>query len=420
MFKDEARIHVVAGDGGDGIVNFRREKFEPHGGPAGGDGGRGGDIVVVVGPHLNSLTSFQHKIHFQAEAGGSGGSFNKTGASGDALEILVPAGTLVRDEETGQQLADLTRVGQRVVIASGGRGGRGNARFKSSTNQAPRVAEKGEPGDQRWVTLELRLIADIGLVGVPNAGKSTLLSVVSNARPKIGAYPFTTLTPNLGVVHLGDQEMVLADIPGLIEGAHQGIGLGHNFLRHIQRTRLLIHLLDGASEDPIVDFAQIQSELVLFDPELKSRPQIIVLNKIDLPQAQEKWSRVEAHIQQQGLPIYAISAITREGVQELINKALETLAALPPPQVEDDQDAPVFRMADDDQAFNVTREGEAYRVLGAAVERAAQMTYWDYDEAIVRFHKLLTAMGVTDALREEGVEEGDTVLIADFELEWSE
>ena len=293
MFVDEVELKVEAGKGGDGIIHFRREKYVPRGGPDGGDGGKGGDVVLEVDPHLNTLGDYRHQKHFQAEDGGRGKGRNQTGASGDDLVLRVPAGTMVYDQESGELLADLTEKEEQFVVCQGGRGGRGNARFKSSRNKAPRIAEKGEPPESKVIRLELKMIADVGIVGVPNAGKSTLLSVVSNAKPKIASYPFTTLKPNLGVVELDlENRLVLADIPGLIEGAHQGEGLGHEFLKHIQRTRVLIHVLDGLSSQPILDFAQINTELALFDPRLAEKPQVVAFNKMDLPEVQERWPEV--------------------------------------------------------------------------------------------------------------------------------
>ncbi len=418
MFLDKTKIYIKGGDGGAGLVAFRREKYVPLGGPAGGDGGPGGDVVLVVNPRLNTLSRFERQRRFNAPNGKPGGSFKKTGATGDDLVVEVPPGTIVRDADTEALIADLTEPDQRVVVAHGGRGGRGNTRFKTSTNQAPRIAEKGEPGEERWVTLELKLIADVGIVGVPNAGKSTLLSVVSAARPKIAAYPFTTLEPNLGVVVIGDSDMVLADIPGLVEGAHKGIGLGHSFLRHVQRTRLLIHLLDGSGEDPIADFIQINTELALFDEQLAEKPQIVVLNKMDLPQAQERWSDVKAHFQSQGKTILSISAAAQNGVQELMNLAMQTLVDLPePPPAEE---VPVFRPEEDEGVFEIIREEDAFRIVGKRIERAAAMTYWEYDEALVRFHRILVALGISDALKEAGIQPGDTVLIGEYELEWAD
>jgi GTP-binding protein len=287
MFVDEARIRVTSGKGGDGIVHFRREKYIPFGGPDGGDGGHGGDVIIEVKHTLNTLAAFKHKLTFKAQDGAKGGGNNQTGRSAENLVIHVPPGTLVYVDASGELLGDLVEPGEQLVVCRGGRGGRGNSRFASSRNQAPRTAERGEPGEERNLRLELRLIADVGIIGVPNAGKSTFLAAVSNARPKIAAYPFTTIEPNLGVVMLDNENsLILADIPGLIEGAHQGIGLGHAFLRHIQRTRVLIHLLDGQAENPLLDYAQINSELALFDPDLANKPQVVALNKNDLPEVQ--------------------------------------------------------------------------------------------------------------------------------------
>lgn len=420
MSYDEARIHVRSGDGGNGIVHFRREKYVPRGGPSGGDGGKGGDVILVVKPTLNTLIHFSRQTHFRAESGAPGGTSNKTGRSGADLVIDVPPGTVVRDAETGEVIADLVAPGQRVIVARGGRGGRGNARFATSTNQAPRIAEKGEPGEERWLTLELKLLADVGIVGVPNAGKSTLLSVISNARPKIADYPFTTLQPNLGVVVLDDRDLVFADIPGLVEGAHLGAGLGHDFLRHVQRTRVLIHVLDGAADDPIADFHQINTELALFDDRLAQKPQVVVLNKLDLPQAQARWPALSAALKKLGYEAMAMSAITHEGVREVVNRAVQVLDALPP-AVPEAAELPVYQLGEDPLAFSVTREGEdRFRVSGKRIERAAAMTYWDYDQAVNRFQRILESMGVAAALEAAGVRPGDTVYIGDLELEWSE
>jgi GTP-binding protein len=418
MFLDEVKIYVKGGDGGAGMVAFRREKYVPKGGPAGGDGGHGGNVVLVVNPRLNTLSRFAKGIHFKAERGAHGSNFNKTGASGADQEIEVPPGTVVRDADSEELLADLTIPGQRFIAAHGGRGGRGNARFKSATNQAPRIAEKGEPGEERWLLLELKLLADVGLVGVPNAGKSTLLSVVSSARPKIAPYPFTTLTPQLGVVNLGDRDLVLADIPGLVEGAHAGVGLGHSFLRHIQRTRLLVHLLDGAGPDPLGDFVQINTELALYDEALAGKPQIVALNKMDLPQAQQQWPHIREAVEQLGYTILAISGVTRRGVRELLGEILRLYDELPEP--EPPEEVPVFRPEEDEDEYEILREDDAYRVRGKRIERAARMTYWEFDEAVMRFQRILEALGISDALAAAGVQPGDTVRIAEYELEWSE
>ncbi|MBN1563793.1 MAG: GTPase ObgE [Anaerolineae bacterium] len=417
---DEARITIQSGKGGDGIVHFRREKYIPRGGPSGGDGGKGGDVVLVVRSTLNTLIAFSRRTHFQAENGTNGGTSDKTGKSGDDLLIDVPPGTIVRDAETGSVIADLTESDQRVIVAQGGRGGRGNARFASSTNQAPRIAEKGEPGEARELLLELKLLADVGIVGVPNAGKSTLLSVISNAKPKIASYPFTTLQPNLGVVVLDDRDLVFADIPGLIEGAHSGAGLGHDFLRHIQRTRVLVHLLDGSAEDPIADFHQINTELALFDDQLGKKPQIVVINKVDLPQVEEYLPLLREELEKLGYEPLAISAVTQRNVRQVVNRAWQALDALPDEEPEVAA-LPVYQLDDDPLAFTISRtESGDFRVSGERIERAVAMTYWDYDQAVTRFQRILETMGVTAALEDAGVKPGDTVFIGTHELEWGE
>ncbi|MFQ3537083.1 MAG: GTPase ObgE [Aggregatilineales bacterium] len=421
MFFDEAVIHVRSGDGGDGLVHFRREKYVPRGGPDGGDGGRGGDVVLVATRHMNTLYAFRHARKFIAENGKNGGPNNRSGASAPPLRIEVPLGTVIKDANTGAVIADLVEHGQALVVAKGGRGGRGNQHFATSTNQAPRMAERGAPGEARDLRLELRLIADVGIVGVPNAGKSTLLSVISNAKPKIAPYPFTTLEPNLGVVVVGDRNIVFADIPGLIEGAHMGVGLGHAFLRHVQRTRLLIHLLNGESENPLADFNQINAELALFDPELAHKPQIVALNKLDLPEAQARWSAVERALKQRGYSIMAISAATGSGVRELVNRVAAELAQLPA-QVRIFDQTPTYTLEDEARmAFTLSRgEHGEYIVRGEAIERAAAMTYWEFDESVARFQRILETLGITKALEEAGVQVGDTVFIGDYELEWGE
>lgn len=417
IFFDEANIHVRAGDGGNGVVSFRREKFVPFGGPNGGKGGKGGDVYLIASSHLNTLLLFQRQKHFAAERGEHGRGKDQYGKMGEDLLIEVPTGTLAFDADSGEPLADLTEDGQRALVASGGRGGRGNASFATSTNQAPRIAEKGEPGQERTLRLELRLIADVGVVGMPNAGKSTLLSVVSAARPKIADYPFTTLVPNLGVVEVDQGTFVMADIPGLIEGAHEGAGLGDRFLRHIQRTRVLIHLLDGASSNPLADFDAINAELGQFSPDLARKPQIVALNKMDLPQAQAAWPRVARALKKRGHEALAISAATGEGVQALLRQAAAMLRELPVETVTP-EGPKVFRPGPDEDAFEIVRENDYWRVRGAKVERNAAMTNWELDEAVLRFQRILDAMGITAALREAGAGSGDTVVIGDAVLEW--
>jgi len=422
MFYDEAEIAVKAGDGGDGAVAFRREKFVPYGGPAGGDGGKGGDVLLYVDPHLNTLYRFSRRRQFKAARGAHGRGKDQHGAGGADLRVPVPPGTVVYDAETDGLLGDLTEQGQELVVAQGGRGGRGNARFATSTNQAPRIAEHGAPGQERQLRLELRLLADVGVVGVPNAGKSTLLAAVTAARPKIAPYPFTTLQPNLGVVVLDPQtEFVLADIPGLIEGASEGKGLGHEFLRHIRRTRVLIHLLDGLSADPLADLAAINAELAAFGHGLARKPQLVVLNKMDEPSVRERWPEIRAALEAQGHPALAISALTREGTRELLYRAAQMLAELPEEEISA-QELPVFRLPEnaDEGAFTVEREEDGWSVRGAHVERLAAMTVWNLDEAVRRFQRTLERIGVVEALEEAGVQPGDTVRIGERELVWEE
>ncbi len=416
MFFDEAKIYIKAGDGGNGCVSFRREKYVPLGGPNGGTGGRGGDVYLVVNPRHNTLIHFKKRSHFKAERGAHGRGKDQTGKRGQDLLIEVPPGTVAYDADTGQLLADLVEPGQRVLVARGGRGGRGNAAFTTSTNQAPRMAERGAPGEERWLRLELKLIADVGLVGMPNAGKSTLLSVISAARPKIAAYPFTTLVPNLGVVRVDDEDFVAADIPGLIEGAHQGAGLGHQFLRHVERTRLLIHLLDGAAPDPLADFDTINEELAQFNPKLADKPQIVVLNKMDLPQAQALWPLVKEDMANRELEAMSISAVTGQGVQALLRRVAARLREMPK-EAQLPPERAVFRL-DEEPAFTVEREGDGWRVRGADIERIAAQTVWEFDEAVMRFQRILEATGISAALEKAGVQPGDTVWIGDAELEW--
>ncbi len=417
MFIDEAIIIVKSGKGGDGIVHFRREKYVPRGGPDGGDGGKGGDVVMEVVSTMNTLFAFRHQNRFQAEDGARGGRSNMTGRSGEDLVISVPPGTVIYDCGSGEVVGDLVEPGQKLVVCTGGRGGRGNARFATARNQAPRIAERGEPDQERELRLELKLIADVGIIGVPNAGKSTLLAAVSNAKPKIAPYPFTTLEPNLGVAVLdGETSLVLADIPGLIEGAHLGIGLGHDFLRHIQRTRVLIHLLDGIAEDPLLDFAQINSELALFDPDLAHKPQIVALNKMDLVESQERWPHVEVEIKKHGYHAFAISAVTGENVRPLLYRVAQLLAETPVPL--EVSAVPVYRVESDPRHFTLERKANGWRISGESIERAAAMTYWEYDASIRRFQRILKVLGIDEALRQAGVQEGDTVFIGAHELEW--
>lgn len=417
MFFDEAKIFVKGGDGGNGVVAFRREKYVARGGPYGGNGGPGGDVILAVDPQLNTLVHFKNRSHFRAERGGHGGGKGMTGAGGEDVVVTVPQGTVVREAETGHLVADLTEPGHQIVVARGGRGGRGNMAFRNSTNQAPKIAEKGLPGEERWLTLELKLIADVGLVGMPNAGKSTLLAAVSQARPKIAAYPFTTLQPNLGVVTMDHRDLVMADIPGLIEGAHTGSGLGHQFLRHIERSRLLVHLLNGASPDPLAEFEQINEELRLFSPRLAAKPQLVVLNKIDLPQAEDHWPAIQERAKALEWPVHKISAVTQAGVRQLVGRLFEQLDQLPPEEPVEPE-LPVFTLEQDPNRFEVEKLAEGWRVSGPRIEQLALQTYWDSHEGVQRAYRILEKMGVHEALRRAGVEPGDTVFLHDLELEW--
>ncbi len=362
------------------MVHFHREKYVSRGGPDGGDGGRGGDVILEVSPILNTLAAFRRQRRFIADSGANGGPNNMSGKSAPNLTILVPPGTIVYDNETGELMGDLVEPGQKLMVAKGGRGGRGNQHYATSSNQVPRMATKGELPEEHTLRLELKLIADIGIVGVPNAGKSSLLAAVTNATPKIADYPFTTLEPNLGVAELDlDTTLVLADIPGLIEGAHMGVGLGDAFLRHIQRTRVIIHLLDGMSADPIADFSQINSELALFDEHLANKLQIVALNKIDLPEVQERWPAIKAALEEHGVedPV-AVSAVTHAGLHDLLWRAERLLQIAP--EAEPVIGVPVYRPAEDPTEFTIERTSEGWQVHGVAIERAAERTYWEHYE----------------------------------------
>ncbi len=421
MFTDQIEIHVRSGKGGDGMVHFRREKYVPRGGPDGGDGGKGGDVVFEVKPTLNTLSSFRQNQKFKAEDGVKGGPSQMSGRYGNDLVIPVPPGTVIFDADSGELIGDLTGDGQRLMVCKGGRGGRGNQHFATSRNQAPRTAEKGEPYEEKRVRLELKLIADIGLIGIPNAGKSTLLTALTNAKPKIAPYPFTTLEPNLGVAEIDmNTTVVLADIPGLIEGASTGAGLGHDFLRHVQRTRVLVHLLDGLSEDPIADYSQINTELSLFDPNLGKKPQIVALNKIDQPDVQERLDKIKKEFKKKKVEFMTVSALARTNTRDLLIRAYQILQETPIPEVVE-MPVPVYKPKEDPREFEITREGaHEWRISGTAIERAAKMTYWEHYGSLRRFHKIMETLGITDALKKAGVQDGDTVSIDEFELEWQE
>lgn len=419
---DEVTINVRAGDGGNGAVAFRREAYIPKGGPNGGAGGYGGNIILRVDKRLNTLQPFRRLKHFRADKGKNGSGKDQNGAYGKDEIIRVPPGTVVRDADTGEFLTDLLVQDQELLVAKGGRGGRGNAAFTSPTNRAPHFSEKGEEGQERRLRLELKLIADIGIIGKPNAGKSTFLASVTAARPKIADYPFTTLIPNLGVADFDERSTVLADIPGLIEGAHEGAGLGDRFLKHIERTRVLIHLLDGSADDPLADFETINSELEQYSPTLATKRQIVGFNKMDLPDAQANLKKVKGKLSKLDVQVIPISAATGEGVLELLRGAVAIVDSLPldTPGILPET-MPVFRPAPNEDSFTVEREGDQiFRVRGIKVERVAQMTNWDQDEGVQRTHRVFQAMGINDALRAAGVQEGDYVRIGNVEVEWGD
>jgi GTP-binding protein len=423
-FYDSAQIFLQAGAGGDGSATFRREAHVPRGGPDGGDGGRGGNIYILADAHLNTLLPFREQRRFKAERGGNGGGSRKHGRDGQDLIIRVPPGTIARATIDGEQYeVDLAAPGMRLLAARGGKGGLGNVHFATSTHQTPRIAELGQPGEELQIDLELKSLADVGLVGFPNAGKSTLLSIISAARPKIGAYPFTTIQPNLGVVAVGDYSFVVADIPGLIEGAHRGVGLGFDFLRHVERTRLLIHMVDAAGvdgRDPLDDYHTINAELRQYQPELARRPQVVALNKADLPEAQANLDRLRAAIGSDA-EVFVISGATRAGVDELIQHVAARLAALPAPERaarEEELTWPVPEV--DERLFTVEPEGNGWRVRGKKIERLISMTNFAQSESLMRIQRVLEASGIGAALLKAGVQEGDPVYIEKAELIWSD
>ena len=419
VFLDKARIYVKAGDGGDGAVSFRREKYVPRGGPDGGDGGRGGSIYIEATEDLNTLYSFRYKQRFHAGRGGNGAGGRRHGAKGKDVTIRVPVGTVVRSED-GQVVADLAVPGARVMVARGGRGGLGNAHFATAVLQAPRIAQKGEPGEARWLELELRLLADVGLVGLPNAGKSTLLARISAARPKIAEYPFTTLVPNLGVVALDETTFVVADIPGLIEGAHLGAGLGLEFLRHITRTRVLVHVLDCTSEDPLRDWDVVNREMEAYGAGLAEKPQVAALNKIDLPEARAAAGQVAERLAARGVESFAISAATGEGVTGLVERVAALLREVPVgARVPPVEGLRVYRLEPaPESALVVEREGDAFRVKGRAAERAAALINAQTPEGVAVLRKRLIRLGVGRLLEKAGAREGDKVRVGEVELRW--
>ncbi|MED1779031.1 GTPase ObgE [Bacillus subtilis] len=426
MFVDQVKVYVKGGDGGNGMVAFRREKYVPKGGPAGGDGGKGGDVVFEVDEGLRTLMDFRYKKHFKAIRGEHGMSKNQHGRNADDMVIKVPPGTVVTDDDTKQVIADLTEHGQRAVIARGGRGGRGNSRFATPANPAPQLSENGEPGKERYIVLELKVLADVGLVGFPSVGKSTLLSVVSSAKPKIADYHFTTLVPNLGMVETDDgRSFVMADLPGLIEGAHQGVGLGHQFLRHIERTRVIVHVIDMSGlegRDPYEDYLTINQELSEYNLRLTERPQIIVANKMDMPEAAENLEAFKEKLTDD-YPVFPISAVTREGLRELLFEVANQLENTPEFPLYDEeeltQNRVMYTMENEEVPFNITRDPDGVFVLsGDSLERLFKMTDFSRDESVKRFARQMRGMGVDEALREHGAKDGDIIRLLEFEFEF--
>lgn len=422
MFIDSAKIFIKAGDGGNGAVSFHREKYVAAGGPDGGDGGKGGDVIFVVDEGMRTLVDFRYKRHYKAEPGQHGGAANCTGRGGEDLIIKVPPGTLIKDEETGHILSDLTTVGQEEVIARGGKGGKGNQHFATPTRQVPNFAKSGDLGEERWVVLELKLLADVGLIGFPNVGKSTILSMVSAARPKIADYHFTTLEPNLGVVSLDiGSSFVIADIPGLIEGAHEGVGLGHEFLRHVERTKLLIHVVDmsgSEGRDPIKDFEVINEELKEYNPKLAEKQQIVAANKTDIPEAEEKLKLFTEKIGGMGYRIFPISAATNSGLRELMFYAGEKLKEIPDTILTEKTDEEVIYTAEEEKPFEIHRENEKFVVEGKWVRKLVGSTNFGSYESLQYFQRAIKRKGVVDALEEMGINEGDTVKMYDIEFDY--
>ncbi|OLS03337.1 GTPase ObgE [Tissierella creatinophila] len=418
MFIDKAKIHIKGGKGGNGIVAWRREKFEPSGGPYGGDGGNGGSIILKADEGIRTLMDFRYKRNYSGENGEDGRTKKQFGKAGENITIKVPVGTIVKDEPTGKVIVDLKEKGQEFVIARGGRGGRGNAKFATATRQAPGFAEPGTKGKERDIVLELKLLADVGLIGFPNVGKSTFLSMVSAAKPKIANYHFTTLKPNLGVVRVAEEKsFVIADIPGLIEGASTGVGLGHEFLRHVERTRVLVHILDVSGiegRDPVKDYYTIMEELIEYNPKLKDKPQIIVGNKMDIPGAKEGLKKLQEEFKDQ--TIYSLSAATSQGVEELKYAIWNVLSNT---EIEYDSfDDEMYEEVYEEREVIVKKEDEEYIVEGESVEHLLESVYFDDVDSLRHFQETLRKMGIIERLEELGIQEGETVLIGGYEFEF--
>ncbi|AEM78435.1 LOW QUALITY PROTEIN: GTP1/OBG sub domain protein [Thermoanaerobacter wiegelii Rt8.B1] len=423
MFIDTARIYIKAGDGGNGIISFRREKYVAYGGPDGGDGGKGGDVIFVADPNLSTLLDFKYKKKYIAQNGENGRGKNQYGKNGEDLYIKVPVGTLIINDETGEIIADLVKPNQKAIVLRGGKGGRGNTKFATSTLKTPRFAESGEKGKEMWVRLELKLLADVGLIGFPNAGKSTLLASCTRAKPKIANYPFTTLTPNLGVVEYKGKSFVMADIPGLIEGAHIGEGLGHDFLRHIERTKMLIHVVNvsgNEGRDPIEDFEKINEELKLYSERLLTLPQIVAANKIDLQSGRENYPDFEKEIKKRGYDVYPISALTKEGIDKLLDKTIEILSSIPVEEIKEVPEVIVYTPPEEEETLNIEVKDNTYYLNGTKIDKLLKRVNLQDEHSLRYFEMLLRKSGVIDALKEKGFKSGDTINVRDFEFEYYE
>lgn len=424
MFTDYAKIIIKSGNGGDGAVTFRREKYVAAGGPDGGDGGKGGSIYFRVDPNANTLVDFRYTKKFKAENGENGSGSNKYGKAGEDLYIDVPIGTIIKDAETGKVVADLSEEGQEELVLKGGRGGKGNSHFATATRQVPRFAQAGEDGEEKEVILELKLLADVGLLGFPNVGKSTFLSVVTDAKPKIANYHFTTIEPNLGVVKTknGDS-FVIADIPGIIEGASEGVGLGIQFLRHVERTRLLLHVIDVSGvegRNPVEDFYTINEELKKYSEKLSTRKQIIVANKMDIMQDDKGLKELEALAKKENLELYKISGATGEGIPELLNRVSEVLKTLPKEELVEAEDRVVYTLEDDKNDFTVRKEDDMFILEGKAINRLMGRINIDDNESMYYFQKNLKSLGIEDELKRQGIKEGDLVKVLNWTFEWYE
>ncbi|MBM6828805.1 GTPase ObgE [Anaerotignum lactatifermentans] len=422
MFVDRVKIHIKGGNGGNGMVSFFRAKYITHGGPDGGDGGRGGDVIFVGDESMGTLMDFRYKRIFKAGNGQDGGKRNCFGKDGESITIKVPVGTVIREAESGKIMADITKHGEEKILIHGGKGGKGNQHFATPTRQAPRYAEQGRVAKEYDVILELKLIADVGLIGFPNVGKSTLLSMVTNANPKIANYHFTTLSPNLGVVEgrYGDS-FVLADIPGLVEGASEGVGLGHEFLRHVERTKVFIHVVDAAGvegDDPVENVRKINQELEAYNPELLKRPQVIAANKTDIPGSEENVERLKAAYENEGFAVYPISAATNTGLDELLTKVAEILKNYPEDIVFEEEYEEYDEVAVDQEPFTIDIEDGVYVVKGVGVEKMIGYTNIDTEKGFAFFQRYLKEKGIIEALEEKGIGEGDTVRIYDMEFEF--